>query len=84
MRTETERKHIAMRQAVTYGSEYNDTLVRLLKENAGLASLKYFLDVAYYWSEENNRKAMHRFRTNPGSSTTDKVFLLSIKEKTIT
>ena len=59
MRTETERKHIAMRQAVTYGSEYNDTLVRLLKENAGLASLKYFLDVAYYWSEENNRKAMH-------------------------
>lgn len=37
MRTETERKHIAMRQTVTYGSEYNDTLVRLLKENAGLA-----------------------------------------------
>ena len=59
MKKEAERKQNTMRQAVTYSSEYNDTLVHLLHENADLKSFKYFLDVAYYWSEEKYRKAMH-------------------------
>lgn len=59
MKKDAERKRITMRQAVTYSSEYNDTLVRLLEENTGLTTLKYFLDVAYYWLDEQYRKAVH-------------------------
>ena len=50
------KKPIPLRQAVTYKSEYSDTLSRLAKENARLTTFKYFLDTAYRWSAEEYRR----------------------------
>ena len=59
MKPETTRNNpIPLRQAVTYKSEYNDTLQRLWKENSRLENLKYFLDLAYRWSAEEQRAKM--------------------------
>ena len=51
----TRKKPIPLRQAVTYKSEYTDTLQRLWKENSRLNHLKYFLDTIYRWSAEEYR-----------------------------
>lgn len=48
----TNTQAAAERKAVTYQSEYIDTLNRLFDENEHLAELKYFFDTAYFWSNE--------------------------------
>lgn len=56
MKAELNRKKpIPLRQAVTYKSEYTDTLRRLWKENSHLDHLKYFLDTVYRRSAEEHR-----------------------------
>jgi len=54
----TRKKPVPLRQAVTYKSEYTDTLQRLWKENSRLEHLKYFLDTAYRWSAEEYRQKL--------------------------
>ena len=57
MRKEIANIHSsAQRKAVTYQSEYIDTLNRLLTENEHLVELKYFFDTAYLWSNEKARQ----------------------------
>jgi len=59
MKPETTRNQpIPLRQAVTYKSEYTDTLQRLRKENSRMENLKYFLDTACHWSAEEQRAKM--------------------------
>lgn len=53
----TNTQAAAERKAVTYQSEYIDTLNRLLDENEHLAELKYFFDTAYFWSNEKARRS---------------------------
>lgn len=57
MRKEIANIHSSVqRKAVTYQSEYIDTLNRLLGENEHLGELKFFLDTAYLWSNEKSRQ----------------------------
>lgn len=53
----TNTQAAAERKAVTYQSEYIDTLNRLFDENEHLAELKYFFDTAYFWSNEKARRS---------------------------
>lgn len=53
----TNTQAAAERKAVSYQSEYIDTLNRLFDENEHLAELKYFFDTAYFWSNEKARRS---------------------------
>ena len=56
MKAENAKKApVPMRQAVIYKNEYADTLRRLAQENQNLEGLRYFLDLARRWADEEQR-----------------------------
>ena len=51
------KKPASVRQADAYKSEYYDTLNHIWKDNSRLTEIRYFLDTAYNWSDEEQKQA---------------------------